>query len=89
MEEEKKPFYRYCMVPMCPNNIKSTPDKVFFAVPRDPNIRKQWCEVMRREYNVSSISRLHCCEDHFNVSIIFGQITSCSVLEIHRLQNFI
>ncbi|KAF9810427.1 hypothetical protein SFRURICE_019025 [Spodoptera frugiperda] len=67
MEEEKKPFYRYCMVPMCPNNIKSTPDKVFFAVPRDPNIRKQWCEVMRREYNVSSISRLHCCEDHFNI----------------------
>ncbi|XP_035443602.2 uncharacterized protein LOC126912321 [Spodoptera frugiperda] len=55
------------MVPMCPNNIKSTPDKVFFAVPRDPNIRKQWCEVMRREYNVSSISRLHCCEDHFNI----------------------
>ena len=69
MEEEKKPFYRYCMVPMCPNTIKSTPDKVFFAVPRDPNIRKQWCKVMRRD-NVSPISRQHCCEDHFNVSIL-------------------
>ncbi|XP_023024600.1 uncharacterized protein isoform X2 [Leptinotarsa decemlineata] len=66
MEKEKKPFYRYCMVPMCPNTIKSTPDKVFFAVPRDPNIRKQWCKVMRRD-NVSPISRQHCCEDHFNI----------------------
>ncbi|KAJ8708906.1 hypothetical protein PYW07_013510 [Mythimna separata] len=67
MEEEKKPFYRYCMVPMCRNNIKNTPDKVFFAVQRDPNIRKQWCEAMRRKDNVSPISRLHCCEDHFNI----------------------
>ncbi|KAJ8703990.1 hypothetical protein PYW07_013284 [Mythimna separata] len=67
MKEEKKPFYRYCMVPMCPNTIKSTPDKVFFAVPRVANIRKQWCKVMRRKDNVSAISRLHVCEDHFNI----------------------
>lgn len=71
MMENKKPFYRYCLVPLCKNTIRSTPEKVFFPVPKDEKIRKQWCKIMRRD-NVSSSSCLHCCEDHFDVSILIS-----------------
>lgn len=70
MEETKKPSYKYCMVPKCKNTIRNTPDKWFFRIPTDAKVRKQWCNAMRRD-NVSPISCLYCCEDHFNVSMLY------------------
>lgn len=68
MEEVKKPPYRYCMVPQCKNTTVSTPDKVFFRIPREENLRKKWCKMMKRD-NISVLSVVFCCEDHFIVSI--------------------
>ncbi|XP_050513108.1 uncharacterized protein LOC126888777 [Diabrotica virgifera virgifera] len=66
MEEVKKPSYKYCMVPQCKNTTRSTPNKLFFRIPNDRKLRKQWCKMMRRD-TVSPASCLYCCEDHFNV----------------------
>jgi len=44
-----------------------TPNKIFIAVPKGRIIRNQWCKLMRK-VEVSPISTLYCCEDHFNVS---------------------
>lgn len=66
MEKHKKPYYKYCVVPMCPNNINTAPDKVYFLMPKGENLRKKWCKAMRRD-NVSCLSCLYCCEDHFKI----------------------
>lgn len=68
MEEVKKPSYKYYMVPECKITIFSTPDKVFFRIARDEELQKQWCKIMKRD-DVSPLSVVFCCEDHFNVSI--------------------
>lgn len=65
MEINKK-TYRNCVVPMCPNNSKIAPDKVYFLIPRNAHIRNKWCKAMKREKG-SCLSSLYCCEDHFNI----------------------
>lgn len=63
---------KYCMVPLCKNTTYTTPDKIFFSVPKNDAIRKKWCKAMRRDekknVKLSSISTIYCCEDHFDVS---------------------
>ncbi|KAK4880728.1 hypothetical protein RN001_008874 [Aquatica leii] len=66
MEKVPTPVDKYCIVPRCKNTIKSASDKVFFPVPKDAELRKHWCKVIRRD-EVSPTSCLHCCEDHFNI----------------------
>lgn len=64
-----KPTYKYCIVPMCKNTTVSTPNKIFFNVPRTSEIRRKWCEIIgREETQLSESTSLYCCEDHFNVS---------------------
>lgn len=76
MEEAKKPSYKYCIVPKCKNTTRTTPDLdyeealLLFRIPSDAKIRKLWCKMMRRD-NLSPISCLYCCEDHFNVSMLY------------------
>ncbi|XP_045497673.1 uncharacterized protein LOC123695790 [Colias croceus] len=65
-KKRKKPYNKYCIVPMCKNTLRSTPDKLFFLVPRGAAIRQAWCNVMKREM-VSPSTCLYCCEDHFDV----------------------
>lgn len=66
--EEKKKYYKYCIVPSCKNNIKNAPKKVYFHIPRDAILRSIWFKAMNRTEELSPNTTLHCCEDHFNVS---------------------
>ncbi|KAF5296098.1 hypothetical protein FQA39_LY02732 [Lamprigera yunnana] len=68
---EKRQFYKYCLVPMCINTSVTSPNKIFFSVPKDPDMRNQWCAIMKREEKnppLSSTTSLHCCEDHFDLA---------------------
>lgn len=69
----KKGNYKYCIVPCCKSTTAKTPDKLFFSVPKDAHARKRWCQVMKRDEiknkKLASTSSLHCCEDHFSVSL--------------------
>ena len=80
MEEVKKLSYKYCIVPKCTNTTRKTPDKVFFRISSDAKIRKQWCKVMRRD-NISPKSCLYCCEDHFNVSVLYLYTAYCELVK--------
>ncbi|XP_072943802.1 uncharacterized protein [Epargyreus clarus] len=82
MERTKEPYYRYCLVPLCKNTIRSTPDKVFFSVPHDMKIRNQWCKMMRRD-KVSPMAHLHCCEDHFNIKEDTKNYMQYSIMKQH------
>lgn len=66
--------YKYCIVPLCTSTTSSTPDKLFFLVPKNKEMRKKWCEVMNRDEpkypELSSKTALYCCENHFDVSIL-------------------
>ncbi|XP_063532777.1 uncharacterized protein LOC134743315 [Cydia strobilella] len=69
MEEPKKTSYtsyRYCLVPKCTNTTINTPEKLFFDVPRDVEVRKRWCKLMKKG-KLRPKTTFHCCEDHFNV----------------------
>ncbi|CAF4831733.1 unnamed protein product [Pieris macdunnoughi] len=63
------PHYKYCIVPKCTNTSSSTPEKLFFNVPRDLKVRKKWCTVMKRDDKVplSYHTVRYCCEDHFDL----------------------
>lgn len=62
---------KYCFVPLCENNNKKCPDKLFVFVPRTENIRKKWFSVARRADTPNLSTNYYCCQDHFNVSIAF------------------
>lgn len=68
----KKPSYKYCIVPCCTSSTSNTSEKLFFHVPKDPVKRKAWTYAMKRDEKLneelSSKSTLWCCEDHFSVS---------------------
>lgn len=68
MEKHTKAYYKYFIVPMCKDNIKTAPDKTHFKTPKDARIRKKWCKAMRRD-NVPCLSSLYCWEYRFDVSI--------------------
>ena len=63
---------KYCFVPKCSNSTIICPDKLFVTVPIDQAIRKKWFLKANRMDGVSSKTKnLHCCQDHFNVSIYY------------------
>ena len=68
--KKKDHSYKYCFVPMCKNTTVSTPEKLFFNVPSNANVRKQWFDAAHREDKVSSKTICHACEDHFIVSFL-------------------
>lgn len=75
---ESESIYRlkvYCSVPNCKNSVRNSPNKLFFSLPKNPQLRQQWWTAMKRDEKrnprVSFTSSLHCCEDHFHVSVIF------------------
>ncbi|XP_044731410.1 uncharacterized protein LOC123294332 [Chrysoperla carnea] len=61
-----KSSYKYCFVPQCKNTSKSTPEKLFISVPKGDK-RAKWVKQVRYPLDVSATSRLHCCEDHFDL----------------------
>ncbi|KAJ0169998.1 hypothetical protein K1T71_014604 [Dendrolimus kikuchii] len=60
-------YYKHCIVPQCINTTIKTPQKLFFYVPKDKQIRRKWLQLAKRDTNVSSISRMYFCEDHFDL----------------------
>ncbi|XP_075990075.1 uncharacterized protein LOC142985657 isoform X3 [Anticarsia gemmatalis] len=58
---------KYCIVPMCTNSSLKTPQKLFFSVPLNKNLRKKWIKVMKRADPLTETSHVHCCEDHFDI----------------------
>ncbi|XP_074037642.1 uncharacterized protein [Leptinotarsa decemlineata] len=73
MESSGKSVYKYCIFPKCNNTTKTAPQKVFFLVPRNANIRLKWCKAIKRDEfknpKLSATSCLYCCEDHFDVEM--------------------
>ena len=69
---ESKGFYKTCFVPKCENTQKKFRDKVFINVPYDETRRKAWFQAAHRsDSNAPNLkSSIHCCEDHFDVSVI-------------------
>ena len=69
---DKKQTYKYCIVPCCRNTTANTSGKLFFSVPKNAAKRKAWTTAMKRDEKLnkelSSVSTLWCCEDHFSVS---------------------
>lgn len=66
MEWERRRTVRHCIAPACKNNSIKYPDKIFFHVPCDIQMRKEWCEIFRRPL-ISNKAVSFCCEDHFNL----------------------
>ncbi|XP_031337371.1 uncharacterized protein LOC116166535 [Photinus pyralis] len=68
---EKGKYRRSCVVPMCTNSVRSTPNKIFFSLPKREDVRRKWCKAMKRDTTknapLSSISGSNICEDHFNL----------------------
>ena len=63
---ERKP-YGYCCVPRCESTSRKTPEKYFFAMPNDPDWRRQCYDAARRQHIPSEIGCSRIFEDHFNV----------------------
>lgn len=68
--------FKWCFVPCCKNTNLKTPSKIFLAVPRNIETRRQWAKMARREDadSLVSVAPWYCCEDHFNVSIMGKEI---------------
>lgn len=61
--------YHWCVVSSCKSTSISTPDKLFIKIPDDLTMRNVWLELIHKDpKSLSTKSRLHLCEDHFNVS---------------------
>ncbi|KAM3956850.1 uncharacterized protein ACR2FA_009157 [Aphomia sociella] len=58
--------YRACFVPLCTNNTKRTPHKMFLNVPQNAERRDKWFQAVRR-INPNTTSNFFCCEDHFDL----------------------
>ena len=46
---DKKPTYKYCIVPWCQNTTANTSWKLFFSVPKNAAKRKAWTTAMKRD----------------------------------------
>lgn len=57
----------YCFVPGCLSKVASTPNKLFFCVPKTDN-RNQRFKAVNRNL-LTSKTQFWCCEDHFEVRI--------------------
>lgn len=72
-----------CVVPKCTNTTTSAPEKLFFLVPMDVQMRKKWIKAMKRLDPFGDKSKVYGCEDYFDVSIVtvyYGHIVHfCSV----------
>lgn len=55
-----------CAVPKCVNTTINAPEKLFFIVPFNLEMRKKWVQAMKRE-PLGIKSCVYCCEDHFDV----------------------
>ncbi|XP_046959887.1 uncharacterized protein LOC124529968 [Vanessa cardui] len=56
-----------CVVPKCVNTTINSPEKLFFIVPKDIEMRKKWIKAMRRLDPFGDKSTVYCCEDHFDI----------------------
>lgn len=75
-------IWKYCFVLSCTNNSKKNPDKYYFRVPYNREMRDKWCiAVDRSASSIKQSSTAYCCTDHFDVClIIFLLYTECSNL---------
>ena len=62
--------YRACFVPLCGNNSKKNPDKVFVHVPMDAKKKQLWFNLARHS-DTPTNSHHYCCQDHLNVSTLY------------------
>jgi len=65
----KAKTYKTCFVPLCKSTVIKTPDKLFFYVPQDKNVRKRWFESAHRTDEPRKWNYF-CCQDHFDVSVM-------------------
>ncbi|KAK4886054.1 hypothetical protein RN001_002325 [Aquatica leii] len=56
-----------CVVPKCMNTTTNAPEKLFFVVPSNAQMRKKWIQVMKRVDPFGAKSCVYCCEDHFDI----------------------
>ena len=66
----KKQRYICCFVPLCQNNNKKNPNTLFFHVPNNEEVKKKWFRAAHREF-INTKTVHYCCQDHFDVEIIF------------------
>ncbi|KAJ8677020.1 hypothetical protein QAD02_012807 [Eretmocerus hayati] len=62
----KNKTYKWCFVPPCTSTSNKNPDKVFFKVPQDKDIRKEWFTGVRRADQPKTCNYF-CCQDHFDL----------------------
>ncbi|VVC95133.1 unnamed protein product [Leptidea sinapis] len=56
-----------CAVPLCKSTTVNAPEKLFFVVPMDFQMRQKWIKAMKRLYPFGAKSKVFCCEDHFDI----------------------
>lgn len=81
---------RFCVVPKCKNTSKNSPEKYFFSFPSERRLRKIWCRAIKRvDKNLYSWKvRVHCCEDHFDVSMNILSICFTAIIIIFASESF-
>ncbi|XP_044740051.1 zinc finger protein 568-like [Chrysoperla carnea] len=57
---------KYCFVPSCRNTTYTTPEKHFISVPKNDEVRKQWC-IAANCPDKRLETESYCCEDHFDL----------------------
>lgn len=57
-----------CLVPLCPNTSRNSPEKIFIRIPRNKVKREKWWIAGNIKIPISNNPELFCCEDHFEVS---------------------
>ncbi|KAG4076528.1 hypothetical protein HA402_011344 [Bradysia odoriphaga] len=78
-------FCKYCFVRTCSINSKRNPEKYFFRVPYNKEIRRKWClSVGRDPDSLSYASAAFCCSDHFNMEADLNRIASSSTVPVLR-----
>ncbi|KAK4884784.1 hypothetical protein RN001_001055 [Aquatica leii] len=68
-----KPQTRWCFVPGCKNTSISASKKLFISVPQNHSRKMKWFRAARRDVPKSK-STIFCCEDHFNVNVVYLRI---------------
>lgn len=60
-----------CFVLSCGKKQTENKNLVFFSVPKGPE-RETWIAAVKRPSgSIALFSDIHCCQDHFNVTIFF------------------
>lgn len=78
--------FRWCIVPYCKNTSFRTPTKLFIVVPKQPEMRKTWIQLTGRDpAEISSLSVIYICEDHFDVSYV--KLLSNIILEYYHIDD--